>query len=264
MSYFRKLIKISLLFTSRILGFLTPRGPIVLMYHSVGGLSSKHSISPESFKKQLEYLTSRYNIVSLEDVVLWTQGKKEISKNSVALSFDDGYKDTKEVLLPLLVKYNIPATLFLTTMLEPLKTLGGMPRPTKDDVKVFSLSKLLSVEAHGHSHQNLKTLSEEEVEKDIGQNKENIVTMTGRVPIYFAYPYGYKNKEVILAVEKNFQAGFGIGEGSIRKGDSLFSLRRVQVDRTVTFLEFKLRLTSAVDVNRKIVDGLRKIWNKKK
>jgi peptidoglycan/xylan/chitin deacetylase (PgdA/CDA1 family) len=264
MTYVRKLIKISTLLITRILGIFTVRGPLVLMYHSVGGLDSKHSISPESFEKQLTYLVSKYPLVSLEDVVLWIQGKKEIPKNSVALTFDDGYKDTKEILLPLLAKYNVKATLFLTTFLDELPVLGNMPRPSVDDIRAIHKTGYISIQSHGHVHKNLTLLSREETEKDLSQNKSIIRDITGENPIYFAYPFGYKNSEVVKVVSGMFQGAVGIGEGSNQKNTNVFNIKRVQVDKTVTFFEFKLRLTSALDINRKVVDSIRNIWNKRK
>lgn len=228
------------------------------MYHSVGGKDSKHSILPEEFEKQLRYIKKHCNTVPLDDIILWTIGLKKIPPRSVALTFDDGYKDNFEIMLPLLIKYRIPATVFLTTDLSKMKQLGFLDRLDENTIIGLSESGLVNIESHAHSHVNLTSLTEVEAEQEILKSKAEIKRITGRESQFFAYPFGYRNGGVEKLVVKYFKAAVGIGEGTIKKGDNLFALKRVQVDRSVTFFEFCLRLTGAVDINRKIVDFVRK------
>ncbi len=93
----------------------------VLMYHGITASSNpvanfdhKH-VEKEKFEDQLMYLQTQYTFISLQDFVLWTQGKKTFKKPPVMLTFDDGYKNCYTQLFPILKKYHVPATIFLPT-----------------------------------------------------------------------------------------------------------------------------------------------------
>ena len=90
---------------------------IILAYHKVinpeyGGLNL--NVSPDKFEKQIIYLVKHYNIVSLNRIVEYIKTQK-IVKDLVAITFDDGYKDNYTNAFPILKKYRIPATIFLST-----------------------------------------------------------------------------------------------------------------------------------------------------
>ena len=84
----------------------------IFLYHRVGdiGLDTRRlSLSINDFVNQLEYLSSRYNIISSEEDWSNTDGKKAI------ITFDDGYYDFHDIVLPILEEKRIPATVFVTT-----------------------------------------------------------------------------------------------------------------------------------------------------
>lgn len=255
----RKLIKITMLSMSWLVAYCTRTKSTVsiLLYHSVDNQNWKHSVNPDIFEKQMKYLKEKYHIISLEDAVSWVQGKKQVLPSSIVITFDDGYKDNYEKVFTILKKYNIPATIFLTTNLAKMEKLAFLERLTETEVKQLADSKLVSIEAHGQSHKNLLALSVSELEQEIVKSKEEVLRMTDRSPQFFAYPFGNKNKDVESAVSKHFKAALGIKEGSLKQHSNLFSLGRIQVDKSVTFFEFRLKLTGAVDINRVIVDWIR-------
>ncbi len=77
------------------------------MYHYVRDL--KHSRYPEIkgldvslFKEQLQYIMKYYMVIKMEDLIEAVKYGKELPKNSVLLTFDDGYKDHFEFVFPIL------------------------------------------------------------------------------------------------------------------------------------------------------------------
>ncbi len=91
-----------------------PRGSCtnVLLYHRVNTLEQdiwNISVSPEHFEQQMDFLRDAYEIVKFEDACLST------NTNAVSITFDDGYADFYENAFPVLEKYKIPATIFITT-----------------------------------------------------------------------------------------------------------------------------------------------------
>jgi peptidoglycan/xylan/chitin deacetylase (PgdA/CDA1 family) len=107
---------------------------VILRYHSV----CEHARSPlsyidpglsvplEAFDRQMKFLRERYAPVSLEDVVEAVGGGRPLSNLAVAVTFDDGYRDNHQYAFPVLRKYGIAGTFYITAgcvnMGEPLWT----------------------------------------------------------------------------------------------------------------------------------------------
>jgi len=88
----------------------------VLMYHRISGIDATNvydrnvvSSSPEEFEKQMRYLAKNHNVISFADL-----GAK-LPPKAVIVTFDDGYIDNYQHAFPILKKYGIPATIFITT-----------------------------------------------------------------------------------------------------------------------------------------------------
>lgn len=90
---------------------------LILLYHRVETLDTDPqllSVTPEHFAEHLEYLSEHYNPISLSELFLALKAGK-IPDKSVAITFDDGYADNLSNAKPLLEKYGIPATVFVTS-----------------------------------------------------------------------------------------------------------------------------------------------------
>ena len=83
----------------------------VLLYHRVENLETSYSIivSERNFEDQLKYICSNYKVLRCDED--WSG----VDRKSVALTFDDGYVDFYTKTYPLLKKYNVPATVFIST-----------------------------------------------------------------------------------------------------------------------------------------------------
>ncbi len=89
----------------------------ILLYHRIADdpLEPYGScVSPENFEKQLRVLTRRARPCRLRDLAESVRSGK-VPDGSVALTFDDGYLDNLTQALPLLERYGVPATFFVTT-----------------------------------------------------------------------------------------------------------------------------------------------------
>jgi peptidoglycan/xylan/chitin deacetylase (PgdA/CDA1 family) len=91
------------------------------MYHSVmpdpepqknilGGIIHPLAV----FERQMAVLAHAYHPVSMEEVRQFALGNKLLPRSSVAVTFDDGYLDNLEVAAPVLQRYGIPATVYVT------------------------------------------------------------------------------------------------------------------------------------------------------
>jgi len=90
---------------------------IVLAYHSVGANSSFTNLTLDfrTFDAQMAYLSTRYKVLSMDEVTETLRSGRSFTEDAVAITFDDGYRDNYDWVFPILRKYNLPATIYLTT-----------------------------------------------------------------------------------------------------------------------------------------------------
>ncbi|WP_439883488.1 polysaccharide deacetylase family protein [Pontibacter sp. MBLB2868] len=97
--------------------YIQPKA-IVLMYHRIAEPEAdiwEVAVSPQNFEQQLQVLNQHYKVVSINDLYDAIRSGHLNNKNCVAITFDDGYADNYENAMPLLQKYNLPATFFIST-----------------------------------------------------------------------------------------------------------------------------------------------------
>lgn len=71
-------------------------------------------VDVDSFEKQMQFLSKNYTIVSEKEIINGFE-HGNLPRNAVWITFDDGYKDNYLNAFPIFKKYNIPATVFITT-----------------------------------------------------------------------------------------------------------------------------------------------------
>ena len=81
----------------------------VIMYHYVREIKKSRfpnlkGLELNKFRKQINYFSKYFNILSYQDFIEIIQSKKIPKKPSVLLTFDDGYKDHYNYVYPLLLK----------------------------------------------------------------------------------------------------------------------------------------------------------------
>jgi len=88
----------------------------VLPYHMV--TAQPNGFYPETsidlFERQIAHLAKNYKVMPLDEIVERVK-KREHLRGCVAITFDDGFKDNYKNAYPILKKYKVPATIFLTT-----------------------------------------------------------------------------------------------------------------------------------------------------
>ena len=91
-------------------------GGVILAYHRVSELSSDPqllAVNPRHFADHLEIIKKNCSPVSLKELVGGLR-EKTLSRHPVAITFDDGYADNFTCAKPLLERYAVPATVFVT------------------------------------------------------------------------------------------------------------------------------------------------------
>jgi hypothetical protein len=95
----------------------------ILLYHRVLDLQREKNlyslpgiiVSVKMFDEHVKYLFKNYNVISLENLVDSLKNNLPFPKKGVVITFDDGWRDNYSFAFPILKKYNLPATIFLTS-----------------------------------------------------------------------------------------------------------------------------------------------------
>jgi peptidoglycan/xylan/chitin deacetylase (PgdA/CDA1 family) len=95
----------------------------ILQYHSVSPLEPHQqwyihpslSLHPRDFERQMAFVRRRFEPLPLGQLLDRVQEGGYGSKPLIAVTFDDGYRDNFIHALPILRRYRIPATFYLTS-----------------------------------------------------------------------------------------------------------------------------------------------------
>jgi len=88
---------------------------LILLYHRVAELATDPqllAVSPERFARQMEYLSKHCTVIRLRDLA---EPNGFEADRCVAVTFDDGYADNFVTAAPILRRYQVPATVFVTS-----------------------------------------------------------------------------------------------------------------------------------------------------
>jgi peptidoglycan/xylan/chitin deacetylase (PgdA/CDA1 family) len=89
----------------------------ILTYHRVNDDNDPFldSLSTEVFERQIAHVARHYSVFTVEDLVERMARGGRLPRNAVAITFDDGYRDTLSHAAPILTRHGVPATVFLAS-----------------------------------------------------------------------------------------------------------------------------------------------------
>jgi peptidoglycan/xylan/chitin deacetylase (PgdA/CDA1 family) len=201
----------------------------VLVYHTISSppepMPADADISPERFEQQLRWLSRWSNVVPLEETL-----RAESSRRSIAITFDDGYRDNLTVALPLLEKFRLPMTLFVTAGF-----LGRKDFLSKEELRELSRHPLVTIGAHGLWHRHFNRLIPDDARFELVESRRLLEEITGQTVDLLAWPYGECNAELeALSAECGYRAAWSVWKGT----NSAHSRWRVPLGRKDDLVRF--------------------------
>ncbi len=92
-----------------------------ILYHGVipfnGNYFSPRHITAEQFEKQIVYFKKNFDIISQSELFFRVKNNIKPDRHTIALSFDDGFKNNLDYALPILEKHKVHCTFFISTIL---------------------------------------------------------------------------------------------------------------------------------------------------
>jgi len=90
----------------------------ILEYHRISDAKEdifKMTVPKKHFERQMRFLKRKYSIISIGEAIERLKAHRGLPRYSLSIIFDDGYSDVYYNALPVLEKYDIKATVFLTS-----------------------------------------------------------------------------------------------------------------------------------------------------
>ncbi|PYK25619.1 MAG: hypothetical protein DME59_10150 [Verrucomicrobia bacterium] len=113
-------------------------------------------ITPAAFEAQMKELKDKgITVISMQDLLAWKRGEKNIPPRCAVVTFDDGWKSQYEVGWPIMKKYGYPFTLFIYTEGVRGGTLGGGEAITWEQLANMR-DNGVDIQAHTATHQDLR------------------------------------------------------------------------------------------------------------
>jgi peptidoglycan/xylan/chitin deacetylase (PgdA/CDA1 family) len=98
---------------------LNAKGKILnIFYHGVVKTDSTNifprHIAKEQFEQHMKYLSQKFNIISIDEAFYLYKNDIKPDKKSITVSFDDGYLNNLTNALPIIEKYKVKTTFFIS------------------------------------------------------------------------------------------------------------------------------------------------------
>ena len=213
--------------------WLSPSGPLIVMYHAIGG---PDGVQVGQLEQQLISLRARRRVVSLAAAVR-SLGSAD-AQGLAAITFDDGYADFAEFAVPILRRLGLHATLFVPA--GWIGAVNGWDAGRAAERRILSGrelreldSRMVEIGAHGMTHQRMRRLDSAALHRETVGARNVLQEASGRAVNLFAFPYGQLDDFDDQAEEAVRGAGFEaacsthFGRGS--RGAERFRLRRIGI-----------------------------------
>ena len=230
---------------------------VVLLYHRIQSISKDEhmlAVKPQNFERHIIFLKKHFDIISTKELADRLK-TKTLRGSEACITFDDGYKDNITNALPILKKYNVPATIFVTTgqigqtahFDWDLDYLEGERAIFASLSDLSELSKEALIEIGGHTVNHIR-LSDHEYDKqhvEIQGGKQALDTITQKPTESFAYPFGNVNdfdRDSIRIIKKlGFKAAFANTGRFVTNSSKLWSIPRINI-RDIDIEELAVKL----------------------
>ncbi len=228
----------------------------ILMYHNVSNEEAKSfnlTISTQKLEHQLQYIVSQ-KFTSL--FVSELENTAKIPSKSIVLTFDDVTENQLLYAVPLLKKYHIKATFFITFYYIGKTDLWNSGEDETEE-KIMTLEQLKSLDPeiielghHSYFHKKYVNLTAEEIQEDFDKCYQVIAENGLKVYPALAYPYGNYPKKGIqkqqffdLLKKNNIKMAFRIGNRvNTFPFKNRYEIQRIDIKGHKNLFQFKWKL----------------------
>lgn len=222
----------------------------VLTFHSLDDGTSVISFSPRVFRRGMAGLHENcYQTLSLVEAVDYLRRGAPFPNRSFVITFDDGCQTVYDEAFPVLQRYGMSATVFLTVGEKGTARPAGR-LPSLNDRSMLTWRQIREMQrwgiafgAHTLTHPDLTRSPVDRIEAEVRDSKAIIEDALGVRVDCFAYPYGrydYRSRDI---VRQHFACACSDELGLITTRSDPYGLERVDAYYLRTDRSFDLMLT---------------------
>ena len=205
----------------------------ILMYHSINNKyfgDKTLFVKENDFDNQMKYLSdNNYTPLFLSEI----ERAKDYEK-PIIITFDDGYMDNYTKALPILMKYNLKATVFIIANWTDGKTYMN-----QEQIKELSNSNIFEIGAHTLTHVFLSNMNYNDQLMEISQSKYVLENIINKDIIVFSYPYGSYNEDTLNISKKYYKYSVTVEEGINNLSEiNNYKLKRYKISRDTDISSF--------------------------
>jgi peptidoglycan/xylan/chitin deacetylase (PgdA/CDA1 family) len=231
-----------------------PGDVTILCYHRVGVGEREIDVPAPRFDEHLDTLASEGGVRSLDDA---------LDRGGVVLTFDDGFRDFYDVVLPRLVRRRIPGLLYLATGFvddgDPRTGVGRDQALTWSMLEETVSTGLVTVGSHTHAHVDLSGADDRTSRAEMQASKSAIEDRLGVECGHFAFPWGKASVAAETAARASFRTAALEGWKTNRAGRiDPHRLGRTPVLRSDAGFFFRAKARGQLDGERLAYRALRR------
>jgi len=214
----------------------------ILLYHRVNDFSSDVlTATTRRFAEHLITLRHYYRVIPTDELVERVASRTRIESTSVAIHFDDCYRDVRTCAAPLLAAAGMPAAAFISSgfvdtdrafLHDQRKYPQRFPNLRTQDLR--DLPALgVAIAAHTVNHADLGAVSLEQASVEVVESRRQLESLVGRPVLLFSFPFGKLSnireevRETVAAA--GYTALFSAGGGFVDPRTSVFDIPRFGV-----------------------------------
>ncbi|MFR0779328.1 MAG: polysaccharide deacetylase family protein [Zhenhengia sp.] len=165
-----------------------------LMYHKIKDQventedDQSMSVSTANFEAQLKaLLEAGYTPINFKQLKDYLEGKAGLPKKPILITADDGYLCNYTKAYPILKKYNVQATFFVTSLYVGITNENE--HFSWEQAKEMEASGLIDIQSHTHGHTLMNELDKTDVSYEIQKSFGDIEKYLGKRDVkVLAYP----------------------------------------------------------------------------
>ncbi len=177
-----------------------------LLFHSVRKEAGNDlfAIDPARFEDIIASIAQRFGAVTFPN----------LDDGKVLLTFDDGYRDNYELVVPILDKYHIKGLFFILPQYMGKQNMWNtradvlLDHMTKQEVQAL-VAAGHTVGSHGLTHHKLTKFDDHQIQVELRESRRLLEDALEVHIDCFAYPYGSTNERVSHLAGQVYRYAFG-------------------------------------------------------